>query len=309
MQRLERRSQSTFALTVPPRKPSRADLVASRSEYRQDCAIVKEHSETASSCSVIGAKEITQGLARLGVQEGEVILVHCSLSSFGYVAGGEQSVLQALRDAVGVFGTIVMPTQSWQLCDPDFLDDSRLSPTDRVALRRSLPPFDEVMTPTRTMGSVAELFRLLPDAHRSPHPHRSFSAAGIDALSIVREHDFADPFGETSPLARLYEQDARVVLLGVGFDSCTSLHLAEGRAASQPRLTVRNGAPVNVGGVRQWVSWDEPVVQDEQFPTVGAAFEAAGGVVRATIGSADCAAMSMRELVDFAATELNRFAR
>lgn len=45
------------------------------------------------------------------------VLVHPSLSALGWVVGGEQTVLQAPRDAVGPSGTLVMLTQPWQLCD------------------------------------------------------------------------------------------------------------------------------------------------------------------------------------------------
>ena len=250
---------------------------------------------------VVSESDLLTGLASIGVEPGGVVLVHASLSGFGIVAGGEQTVVTALRRAVGAFGTVVMPTQSWQLCDPDFLDDPAVGATTRAKIRDSLPAFDEVLTPTRSMGAIAELFRLQPDAHRSPHPHRSFAAAGLEALEITRLHDLESPFGESSPLARLYALDASVLLLGVGFDKCTSLHLAEDRAASGPtRARVRNGAPVAIAGARQWVSWDEPVVDDRDFATIGHAFEAAGRVHTTMIGAARCRAMSMVELVDFA---------
>jgi aminoglycoside 3-N-acetyltransferase len=96
-----------------------------------------------------------------------------------------------------------------------------------------------------------------------------------------------------------------VLLLGVGFDKCTSLHLAEERAASgRGRALVRNGAPVAIAGARQWVSWDEPVVDDHDFAVIGQAFEAAGRVRTTTIGGAHCRAMSIVELVDFGAERM-----
>jgi hypothetical protein len=44
-------------------------------------------------------------------------MVHTSLRALGYVVGGEQAVIEALRTAVGPTGTRVMPAQSWQLCE------------------------------------------------------------------------------------------------------------------------------------------------------------------------------------------------
>lgn len=250
---------------------------------------------------VVSESDLQDGFASIGLTSGGVVLVHASLSGFGLVAGGEQAVISALRRAVGAFGTVVMPAQSWQLCDPDYLDDPAVGAQARAKIRDSLPAFDEVLTPTRSMGAVAELFRLQPDAHRSPHPHRSFAATGLEARDITRMHDLDSPFGESSPLARLYALDACVLLLGVDFDKCTSLHLAEGRAVGQRgRALVRNGAPVAIAGARQWVSWSEPVVDDSDFIAIGRAFEEAGHVRTATIGGALCRAMSIVELVDFA---------
>lgn len=256
--------------------------------------------------SIVSAAEIEAGLRELGVRGGDLLLVHCSLSSFGHVAGGEQAMVEALRVVAGRFGTIVMPSQSWQLCDPDFLDDPTLDAAAREAMRSALPAYDTRLTPTRTMGRVAELFRTLPDAVRSPHPHRSFAAEGPAAESITARHELAEPFGEDSPLARLYAEEATVLLLGVGYESCTALHLAETRATHRaPRALVRNGAPMLSGGERRWVRWSEPVVEDDRFAEIGAAFEALSEVRTARIGDAMCRSMPLSRLVDFAAGALS----
>ncbi|MGX5695473.1 aminoglycoside N(3)-acetyltransferase [Agromyces soli] len=248
--------------------------------------------------------ELAGGFRALGIEPGDAIIVHCSLSSFGTVVGGEQAVVEALRLAVGPMGTIVMPSQSWQLCDPDFLDDPALDQDARDRVRRLLPPFDPALTPTRTMGRVAELFRTQPGAMRSAHPHRSFAAEGLEAAAVVAEHELDDPFGERSPLAKLYAARAKVLLLGVGYESCTALHLAETRAAGANRPRVRNGAPVLVAGQRRWVDWLEPVVDDALFAEIGAEFDAAGGARAMRIGAATCRAMELAELVDFAEPRL-----
>ena len=118
--------------------------------------------------------QLTADLVRLGVEPGLTVMVHTSLRSLGWVVGGEQAVLEALRDAVGEAGTLVMPTQSWQLCDPAFLDITPAAwwPT----IRDHLPVYSAELSPTRTMGAVAELFRTVPGTLRSAHPHRSISA-------------------------------------------------------------------------------------------------------------------------------------
>ncbi|OJU42238.1 MAG: AAC(3) family N-acetyltransferase [Microbacterium sp. 69-10] len=256
--------------------------------------------------AVIGTDDIIEGIRRLGIADGDDVLVHCSLSAFGLVAGGEQTVLAALQSAVGTAGTLFMPAQSWQLCDPDFLDDPALPAATRVAVRAALPAFDPVLTPTRTMGRVAELFRCQPGALRSRHPHRSFAGRGPAAAQVLADHAVEDPFGESSPLARLYDLGAKILLLGVGYDSCTALHLAEGRARTDVPL-VRNGvAEIGGDGIRRWRTWDEPVVDDSLFPRIGAEFETLAAVPVTRIGSAECRAVPLAPLVDHAVDLLRK---
>lgn len=85
-----------------------------------------------------------------------------SLRSLGYVIGAARAVLDAVRLAVGEAGTLVMPSQLWQLCDPAFLDEPHVPKRWWPVIRDHLPAYDPATTPTQTMGAVAELFRTQP---------------------------------------------------------------------------------------------------------------------------------------------------
>ena len=63
--------------------------------------------------------DILSALKKVGVRPGQVIMVHTSLGSIGYVCGGAQTMIEALIEAVGKDGTIMMPTQSWKNLDPE----------------------------------------------------------------------------------------------------------------------------------------------------------------------------------------------
>ncbi len=250
--------------------------------------------------TTVSRDQLAADLSRLGLDPGTTVLAHCSLSALGFVPGGEQTLALAIRDAIGSSGTLVVPAQSWQLCDPAYL---RIEPEDQwTAIRESLPAYDPGWTPTRTMGRLADAIRTHPEAHRSGHPHRSFAAWGPAAASLMAGHQLDDPVGEGSPLSPLYSADSAVLLLGVGYEKCTALHLAESRSQSSPNR-VSNGAPMSFGGERRWVEFEEPVVDDSDFVRIGAAFEdaVADGWAQSSVGDATAKLVRMRALVDFAA--------
>lgn len=245
-----------------------------------------------------GTREgLAADLRRLGLAGGDTVLVHCSLAALGWVSGGAQTVILALQDVVTAAGTLVMPAQSGQLSDPAAWSRPAIPAAWHDAVRAGLPAYDPRTTPTRAMGAVAELFRTWPGAHRSAHPTCSFAALGPDGAAITVRQPLEDPFGEASPLGHLHRAGARVLLLGVGFDRCTALHLAE-RRAWPDRPAVEEGSPLLVDGARRWVRYRAPPLDPDTFPEAGR-FLAAHGIGRAgRVGAGACYLLPMVEAVD-----------
>lgn len=238
-------------------------------------------------------------LERLGVQPGMTLMVHASLSALGWVAGGSVAVIQALRDVVGETGTLAMPAFTGDLTEPSFWQHPPVPQSWWSVIRAETSAFDPALTPTRMMGRVAETFRTWPGTLRSDHPHSSVCANGPLAGQITTGHGLEDSMGEHSPFARLYDAGAWALLLGTERNS--SLHLAEHRSGT--RSHVIQGAPVLQDGVRVWKTFRDLDYDDDSFPRVKAAFEAAGGMRVGMVGSATARLMPVRGLVDFAAEQ------
>ncbi|TFE23067.1 aminoglycoside N(3)-acetyltransferase [Cohnella luojiensis] len=247
-------------------------------------------------------------LFKLGVREGDILIVHSSLSSLGWVCGGAQAVLMALKQAVGKSGTLVMPAHSGGISDPA---EWRNPPVPKEWIEKiyeSMPGFDVDLSPTRGMGCIAELFRTLPESIRSNHPQVSFSASGKYANVITDNHQLTPQFGRNTPLGKLYELNAKVLLLGVNYDSCTSFHLAEALNEKMPRKKMGTAIIENNKRVWKWFE-DYAYDSDQDFEQIGKAFEETSNVTLGEIGNAECRLFNMKTGVDFAGEwlEKNRF--
>ncbi|MEU4243727.1 AAC(3) family N-acetyltransferase [Actinoplanes sp. NPDC026619] len=231
-----------------------------------------------------------------------MLLVHSSLRSIGWICGGATVLVQALIDAVGPAGTIVVPAQT-----PDNRDPSRWShcvvPQEWWdTVRAHLPAFEPDLTPSAGMGVLAERIRTWPGSVRSGHPLTSFAAVGPAAEALMARHDLESLLGDGSPLVALERADARVLLLGVGFEKCTAFHLAESRLPNPS--VVQLTAVVRTENGREWVGYETTALNDHDFGDLGAAYEAAydkdGSVRRGVVGAATSHLFSIREAVRFA---------
>lgn len=244
-------------------------------------------------------RSLVADLRALGLADGDVAIVHTSLAALGWVAGGAQAVVEALLTTVGPTGTIVMPTHSGS-SDPARWENPPVPESWIDTIRAEMPAFDPDLTPTRMMGQVVDTFRHHPLTRRSAHPTLSFAANGPAAEEILTPHPLTPGLGDTSPLARLYSLGASVVLLGVDHGNDTSLHLAEHRAEFPAKRTYREGSPVLVDGRREWVTYDDLVLNEDDFAEIGDAFAQTGMEVSGRVGTGFARRASQPSIVDFA---------
>jgi aminoglycoside 3-N-acetyltransferase len=149
------------------------------------------------------------------------VIVHSSLSSFGQVQGGAESVIGALTAA---FTGVIMPTFTYKtMITPERGPSDNGINYGSGHEQNMLAEFYRPGMPADIlMGIVPETLRQLPNAIRSIHPIYSFS--GINADDAIKAQTLDNPFG---PIETLTNNDGWVLLIGVDHTANTSIHYGE----------------------------------------------------------------------------------
>ncbi len=217
--------------------------------------------------------EIVKGLKKLGLPEGCAVMVHSALSSFGEVAGGADTVIAALLEAIGPQGTLLMPAMS------------------------SGGVFEVDASPSR-VGLITEVFRSYPGATRSLHPTHSVTALGPLTETLIEGHiDQPTAIGMESPWGRLARRDDGFILfLGVDQDRNTLLHLAEEMVDSVYLNTITREY-MDADGRKQTKVLAQYPGPHRDFIGLDSLFKQAGIMKTAKIGNAVCRLMPAQQIL------------
>lgn len=254
-----------------------------------------------SGAPVVTKGQLVRDFRRLGVKPGQTLLVHASLRSLGWVSGGAGAVLSALRQALGPDGNIVVPasTETNSLTSRKHRERiAQMTANQAKRYREEMPAFDRDATKSGA-GAIAEKVRKGEGAVRSDHPQSSFAAIGPEAAYLMADHQLHSHLGDDSPLAKLYKMDALVLMIGVGYRSCTAFHLAEYRYRPEPAKQTY-ACVVNIDGKRRWIAYRDVVLDDREFENIGKALEAEMSTGLGNVGNAECRLMPLSNAVDFA---------
>ncbi|HXV85287.1 MAG TPA: AAC(3) family N-acetyltransferase [Gemmatimonadales bacterium] len=224
---------------------------------------------------------VAEQLAHLGVRPGSVLVVHSAFSRVGPMEGGPDGLVAALEIVLGPQGTLVMPSMTE--------DDDHV--------------FDPRATPCRHLGVVPDRFWRHPGVLRGDTPH-AFAAKGPAAAEIVRPQPVDIPHGPDSPVGRVHQMDGWVLLIGVGHDANTTIHLAEALAEVPYRLpkhatVLRDGRPETV----RYLEIDHCC---QRFALADQWMDAGRCQRRGWVGKAEARLMRSRDLVDVVVSHLRQ---
>ena len=227
--------------------------------------------------TIIGS-DFTHGLRKLGVQLGMTLEVHCSLSQFGHLDGGADTVINTLIQEVGVDGAIVMPSFRLSPNLPLTDEDQRLGLTMKI---RILSEDEE----DSAMGIVADTFRKRPDVLTGNGIFR-VSAWGRDADK------------HSAGFQRLIDNDGYALLLGLDIYRLSAMHYVEDalpdeiRNRFKPSDEARKKYPENQWLIEAWLPDVKPwyKIQDEAYSK--------GLITDAFIGNAKCMFFKVRPVIE-----------
>ncbi len=166
-------------------------------------------------------RDLFTALHKLDLDRARPVIAHGSLSSFGEVNGGADTVLGAL---LSISNSVIMPTFTFKtMLIPEVgPENNAMQYGSGKDLNRMAEFFTPDMPVDPLMGAIPEALRLHPKAHRSTHPILSFG--GINADQELEKQTLNEPL---APIHTLRENEGWVILLGVDHSVNTSIHYGE----------------------------------------------------------------------------------
>jgi len=156
-------------------------------------------------------KDLVKDLVQCDIKKGDVVLVHSSLTNIGYVEGGAETVIRAFMEILTDRGTLVMPTFSHNASYSKNLKEKYYDPSK---------------THSQT-GIISDVFWKMPGVLRNNQPTHSLSAWGKHAEYIIKTNKTMEPYVREGSFGRLYDVNARIVMLGCGLAPNSTLHAVE----------------------------------------------------------------------------------
>ncbi len=236
-------------------------------------------------------EKLSEDFRKLGVEEGDTLLVHSSYKSLGEVEGGPQTVVRALEAALGAEGTLIMPTFNF-----DFNKGE---------------PWDVRTTPSK-MGILTDLVRVDPRARRVFHPFYSFAILGKHA-EMLGSLRYKSAYERNSVFGKLRDLDGKIMVIGLSYNnSMTFFHHIEQMEGVDYRFLKKFTGEVTDETGRTYTDTFEMLVRDidkgvmTMVDPMGALMEQTGVIRSAKIGEADVKLMKANEVYAFTAREMKR---
>lgn len=247
--------------------------------------------------AAVSKAELISAFNKLGIEKGMTLEVHSSLSSFDYVIGGAQTIVDALIECVGYDGTIAMVNDFSNYTDPSHWVNPPISVELEDKVRKNMPVLDKRASES-VSGAVVDNLRRRVGATASFGVPTGYVAWGKYARLICSRQPLHFGLGDGSCTSHLYDLNAYVLLLGVDYDKCTMMHLAEYRSNYRPIIV--EGVMVEAENKKVYKKYLNCDIDSDIFNEIGAFLEHKNQVKKVRIAGSVCRFFNGKDAVDFA---------
>ena len=154
----------------------------------------------------ITRQDFEAALRKVGINQGDNLLVHSALQFLGVPEGGIAMYLKSIISMIGANGTLAVPTFNFAFAGGE--------------------SYDPLKSPSSGMGAFSEFIRQQPGARRTMHPMQSMAVMGY-CTDDLADRDTPSAFDTGSAFERMLELDFRILLLGADINAISLLHYSE----------------------------------------------------------------------------------
>lgn len=166
---------------------------------------------------MVTKQDILKMLADSGLKKDGWATIHCSLRSVGEIEGGADGLIDAFKEYLSD-GVFLVPTHTWGVCNIE-------------------NPHYDVRSTVPNIGVLSQVAAFRRDAVRTLHPTHSLAVFAKNAKELARgEEKSKTPCPVGSLLSRLYENEGKIFLVGVGHERNTYLHAVDEMIDIENRL-------------------------------------------------------------------------
>ncbi|ASQ90603.1 aminoglycoside 3-N-acetyltransferase [Prosthecochloris sp. GSB1] len=269
--------------------------------------------------SAVTKSQLVNEIRKLGLTEGQTVMLHASVKSIGPIVGGPQTILEAVLEIITSSGTLVMlvgwEDNPYNIFNASIQDNIDQWPENkRLNFYETCPAFDpeHSRSDIRKMGILTEYLRTYPGSLRSRHP-LGYAAVGKLAQHILKDQQWQYREGSGSPLEKLCDVGGKVFLLGAPTSTVTLIHYAENHAKIPNKKIVRYKMPILQDGEKVWKDFEEydfingivPWPED-YFKSIVDEYIEKGNGVQGTVGMAQCHLFDAKDLNNFSVKWMER---
>lgn len=152
--------------------------------------------------------QLKKEIEELHIKPTDTVMIHTSLRAIGEVENGAEGIIKAFTDYLKD-GLLLIPTHTWS-----FINEEK--------------PTLDLMNPITCIGTLPNRAATHPLGKRSYHPTHSMTAFGKRAKDYIKGEESSDtPTSPDGCWGRLYQENAKILLIGVGQERNTFLHAVE----------------------------------------------------------------------------------